>query len=54
MNKVQKRKEIERQMIERSFELRQMTGRGWDREALEKDPEWKELNEKLKALHFKK
>lgn len=51
MTKREKRKDLEKQMYDRAFELRQLSGKGWSRQQLMTDPKWSELNNELKKLY---
>lgn len=50
LSKRNERKVLEKMMQDRAFVLRCMTGRGWTREQLMGDKEWKQLNDKLESL----
>ena len=50
LSKRNERKVLEKMMQDRAFVLRCMTGRGWTREQLMNDKEWKQLNDKLESL----
>lgn len=50
MSNSKRKKEINARMIERSTEIRMMTGHGQTREQLMNDTEWAKLNAELEIL----